>query len=232
MVARLLHGLNTLRALAVAVLLLVVAAPAASASEPTSGTPEATGWRFAGLTVEPVNPAVGDIATVRFSVVDDEGAPLTGLRPVATLRPALTTSGAQSDPVLLAAGRPLDDPGWYHVALALNQAGRWWIDVEVTDDTGRTATTSHFIAVAPTLGTPPATTDAPLFLPGDSWGAYYRLDPDTGSLATLSGEDLLHAGDHWWLATTRLTPRGPVTPEYGGTWQLTVELSEIGRAHV
>lgn len=226
MVARLLHGLHTLRALAVAVLLLVVAAPVVSASELTPGTPEATGWRFAGMTVEPSNPAVGDVATVRFSVVDDVGTPLTGLRPVAALRPAATTSGARPDPVLIAVGRPLDDPGWYQVSLALNQAGRWWIDLEVTNDAGRTATTSHFVVVAPTLGTPPATTEAPLFLPGDSWGAYYRLDPDTGSLATLSGEDLLHAGNHWWLATTRLTPRGPVTPEYGGTWHLTVELSD------
>ncbi|MDI3341560.1 MAG: hypothetical protein QJR03_13635 [Sphaerobacter sp.] len=226
MVARLLRVFRRLGIPGMVALLVVATAPTALARTPEPGALPAGTLTVVDLAVEPTQPAVGDVATVRFSVRDAHGAPVSGLSVTAELRAPAARYGADPAPILTAIGQALDTPGAYEVAVALNQAGRWWIDLEVADPLGRTATASQFVVVAPTLGTPPATTATPLFLRSDAWGAYYRLDPATGSLATLSGQVVLSAAGHWWVAGTRLVAQGPVTPAYGGTWHLSVELRD------
>lgn len=192
-----------------------------------SGTPTpAATWQLENVSVTPAQPAVGDVATAEFNVVDGQGAPVSGLRVVATLSAPAASYGQASQPILTSVGRALSRSGAYTVSVALNQPGNWWINLSASDSAGHSATSSQFVDVAPTLGTPSASTDSPVFLQGDSWGAYYRLDPATGSLATLSGQDVLHAGTRWWLAATHLNPVGDIDPQYGGTWHLSVDLSD------
>lgn len=222
--ARLLH---LLQLVGVMLLLLVTAQSALAQNPDADNTLIAADWQFANLSVEPTQPTVGDVAIIRFRVHDHNGFPVEDLRVIGKLRAPVTNYGGEApDPIITSVGRAEERAGAYMVAVALNQAGRWWVDITVTDPDGQGATMSQFLVVAPTLGTPPATTDSPLFLRGDSWGAYYRLDPNTGSIATLAGQDVLHANGHWWVARTRLEALGPVTTDYGGTWQLTVELSD------
>lgn len=188
--------------------------------------PPGDAWRFVDVTVSPDNLTVGQIAVVRFGVVDSGGVPVSGLRVTADLRAPAASYGDSPDPILTTVGRPDGGVGRYVVTVALNQPGRWWIEAQVTDASGRSLQENEFITVAAALGVPPATTDTPLFLPGDAWGAFYRLDPSTGSLATLSGQEVLQAGDRWWVAETRLDPRGTISADYGGIWNLSVVLND------
>src|SRR5699024_1587245 len=56
--------------------------------------------------------------------------------------------------------------------------------------------------------------------------AYYRVDPQTGSVVTLEGDELFRVGDRWWLANIRMDSKGSVSREYGGTWTLQIDLMD------
>lgn len=217
---------RVLRLFGLMLIISLLAAPSAVA-EDRDATPDAAAWRFTDVELGPDQPTVGQVATVQFTVVDENGAVVPGLHVRADLRePTLTFDSPPPVPILSTIGQADDEPGRYQVALALNQAGRWWIEVQVSDGEGNTAMLSRFIFVGAALGVPPATTDHPLFLRADAWGAFYRLDPTTGSLTTLSGQDVVYAGGHWWVTDTRLVPTGLISADYGGTWRLEVTLSD------
>src|SRR5690606_6381540 len=164
--ARLLH---LLQLVGVMLLLLVTAQSALAQNPDADNTLIAADWQFANLSVEPTQPTVGDVAIIRFRVHDHNGFPVEDLRVIGKLRAPVTNYGGEApDPIITSVGRAEERAGAYMVAVALNQAGRWWVDITVTDPDGQGATMSQFLVVAPTLGTPPATTDSPLFLRGDS----------------------------------------------------------------
>ena len=216
------RGWDWSRAAVVALILVLVAGlspgPAAAGAAP---------WRFIGVTLEPSEPTVGDVATLRFGVVDDQGALVSGLSISAELRPPATSyDQSPPDPVLTTVGRAGSDPGHYVIQVALNEPGRWWLDVQATDGSGRLATTSEFLVVSPSFGVPQASIDQPVFLQADVWGAYYRLDPTTGSVVTLNGQQLLQTGARAWIGGARLTATGPISSLYGGTWHLTIDVND------
>jgi len=216
------RGWDWSRAAVVALMLVLVAGIA-----PVPTAASAAPWRFSGATLEPSDPTVGDVATLRFNVVDDQGAPVPGLSISAELRaPATSYDQSPTDPVLTTVGRPAGDPGNYVIEVALNEPGRWWLDVQAIDSTGQTATTSEFLVVSPSSDVPQASIGSTVFLRADAWGAFYRLDPSTGSVITLSGQQLLQVGERSWMGAARLTATGPVSSLYGGTWHLTVDVND------
>lgn len=207
---------------AVAVLMVLLVAGLAPRPAAASASP----YHFVDLTVSPTAPAVGDVARLSFGVVDDQGAPVSGLSVSAALRAPVTSYGqAPPAPVLTTVGRAGVDPGSYVIEAALNQPGPWWLDVQAADSVGRTATTSEFLSVSPSAAATNLATGQPVYLHANAWGAYYRLDPATGSVVALDGQQLLQAGNQSWIGGSRLTPVGPVSSRYGGTWKLTVAVN-------
>jgi hypothetical protein len=184
-------------------------------------------WQFSDLAVTPNEYTVGQVVRASFTMRDAGDQPVSGLRASAILRaPSNANDWEPPIPILTTVGRELPDPGRYEVSIALNQAGRWWLEIRVEDENGDRARYDHFLIVESGAELPPATTERPLFLRGDDWDAYYRVDPATGSVSTIAGQDLLHVGDRWWVAETRLERRGVVSPDYGGTWRLRFHLTD------
>jgi hypothetical protein len=184
-------------------------------------------WYFIDVSITPNEYIAGQILRAGFTVVDGRGVPVSGLRTAAVLRPP---SDANDDvpppPILTTVGRTLPEPGRYEVTLALNQPGRWWLELRVQNATGNRARYDHFLVVSASGEPVPAPTEQPLFLRGDEWDAYYRVDPVTGSVTTISGQDLLAVGDRWWVARTQLTRRGSFSPEYGGVWRVEFNVAD------
>lgn len=213
-----------------ALVLILVAGFFAGSSVHAATDPEndpGASLRFVDVEIGPEEPAVGTVATVRFSIEDQLGNAVSGLRASGVLRPPSTAQDvAPPDPTLTTIGRELSEPGRYEVNVALNQQGRWWIEVRVDDENGPLARYDHFTVVDESEQTPAATTSEPIFLRGADWDAFYRIDPDTGSVATLEGGNIFQVGDRWWLAEIRLQERGSISNEFGGTWRLHVDLQD------
>jgi hypothetical protein len=211
--------------------LLAYAAPGVSAGAPAATpapTPGATAdLRFRDVVITPDSLALGDVAVVRFSVIDQSDLPVSGLTTNATLRAPSTQSTEDSvEPVITAFGRSLADPGRYEASVALNQIGSWWLEIDARDGQGHVARANRFLTVDPVRATPTAPVANPVFLQGDTWGTYYRLDPTTGSVARLTGQSLIQAGTRQLVVNTTLTPEGTVSSAYGGTWRLKVALTD------
>ncbi|HET7037605.1 MAG TPA: hypothetical protein VFI42_18105 [Thermomicrobiaceae bacterium] len=219
------HALSALLALA----LLCVLTPPALADSIATPSPTSD-WRIGDVSLTPEAPAAGDVATVRFSVRDTQGAPVPHLSVSAKLRTADTAHGdAPADPILTTTGHELPAPGSYEVLVAVNETGSWWLDI-VASDALRQASFSRLLTVDPVKPpTTPANDQDPVFLRGDALGAYYRLDPRTGSVARLSGEGVSQAGGAWWITAVHLTPNADPDPLYGGSWELQVSFADALR---
>jgi hypothetical protein len=129
------------------------------------------------------------------------------------------------EPILSTIGHELSTAGHYEVSLALNQPGKWAIEITARDSTGSAQLTRVISVNAQPDGSSPSIDD-PVFLPAEAWGTVYRLDPTTGSVASLAGGDVVHAGGRWWMTDTQLVPLVTPDPLYGGRWQFTVSLSD------
>ncbi len=183
--------------------------------------------RFVDVEIEPDDPTTGSVATVRFSIEDSDGTPVSGLRASGLLRaPSTIEDDSPPSPTVTTIGRELSDPGQYEVSVALNEPGRWWIEVRVDNEMGQIARYDHFTVVDAVDEPIPATTSNPVFLRGDEWDAFFRIDPDTGSVVELEGVNLFEIGDRWWIADVVKQERGSVSREYGGTWRLNVEIRD------
>lgn len=214
------------RAMLVALVITLLGTPVVVAQSDDAPSDEAE-LRFADVEVSPEDPTTGSVAQVQFRVENGDGEPVSGLRASGVLRaPSTAQDDTPPQPAVTAIGRETEEPGRYEVAVALNESGRWWIEVRVDDGNGRVARHDHFTVVDSSENISPATTSDPIFLRGNQWDAYYRVDPDTGSVATLDGEELFNANDSWWLASTETTSLGVVSREYGGTWQMRVHLRD------
>lgn len=183
-------------------------------------------WHFADVVLSNSAPSLGDVESVRFTVLDASGAPVSGLDVQATLNaPPDSGTTTVTAPILSTVGRSLDVPGQYEVSLALNQPGQWVIRIEAKSSLGN-ARLSQVVSVDPKPdGTLPEIRN-PVFLQADSWGTVYRLDPTTGSVASFAGGDVVHAGNRWWMTDSRLVPLETPSPLYGGRWQLTVSVKD------
>ncbi|MBX6341441.1 MAG: hypothetical protein IRY97_03210, partial [Thermomicrobiaceae bacterium] len=217
---------RVLRLPVIALILALVSASAVHAQGLETPAPQ-SGWRFADVTVDPRFPTAGQVTTVSFTVEDEAGRPIPGLAVSADLRAPTTAYGADPpEPILTTTGTPAGAPGRYQVTLPLNEVGRWWAEIQVDDSHGGRAHLNEFLLVDPSAGPTAAPSSEPLFLPADAWGAFYRLDPRTGSIVTLAGQEVIHAGGRWWLTDTQLEPKGSVSVRSGGTWRLRVDLTD------
>jgi hypothetical protein len=204
----------------------MLTAPAAFADHDPSAAHGAP-LRFEDVQISPEQPSVGSVATVQFRIETSSGEPVSGLRATGVLRaPSTIEDDAPPPPSLTTIGRELADPGTYEVAVALNQPGRWWIEIRVDDTTGNVARYDHFILVDSVEQPVPATTADPIFIRGDDWNTYYRIDPNTGSVFELEGSDLFKVGDRWWLTDFNVQERGDISSEYGGTWRMSVDIRD------
>ncbi len=215
-----------IRALVLILVATSITAPAALAdSETPVGNDGAL--RFVDVQITPDDPTAGSVAIVRFGIEDEDGEPVSGLRASGLLRaPSTMEDDAPPPPTLTTIGRELSDPGRYEVAVALNQPGRWWIEVRVDNEAGQISRYDHFTTVDAVDEPVPATTSEPIFLRGDEWDLFYRIDPDTGSVAELEGSDVFQVGNRWLITDFHLQERGSISPAYGGTWRLHVELRD------
>lgn len=192
-----------------------------------NGAGDGDALRFVDVQIEPDDPTAGSVATVRFSLEDSSGTPVSGLSPTGVLRaPSTIEDDSPPAPAVTTIGRELADPGRYEVSLALNKPGRWWIEVRVEDELRQIGRYDHFIVVDSGDEPVPAKTEDPVFLRGDEWEAFFRVDPDTGSVAELEGDNLFEVADRWWIADFVKQERGSVSREYGGTWRLSLELRD------
>jgi hypothetical protein len=183
--------------------------------------------RFVDVQIEPEELSAGSVATVRFAIEDQFGNSVSGLRASGALRPPSTAQDTTPPPpALTSIGRELSEPGYYEVSVALNQSGRWWIEVRVDDEYGRFARYDHFTVVNSLDETPPSATSDPIFLRADDWDHYFRIDPDTGSVTSLEGGNLFQIGDRWWIGNVRIQERGSISSDYGGTWRMHVDLRD------
>ena len=183
-------------------------------------------WHFSDVELSSDSPALGDVESVRFTVVDASGATVSGLDVEATLnQPRDAGTAGPMVPILSTIGRELESPGQYEVSLALNQPGKWAIDITARNSLGNAQLTRVISVDSQPDGKIPDISD-PVFLPADVWGTVYRLDPTTGSVASLSGGAVVHAGRRWWMTDTELVPLVSPDPLYGGRWELTVSLSD------
>jgi outer membrane protein assembly factor BamB len=210
------------------VLILVTGVLFAPSDRAASSGADSAGMRFSNVEFSHDDElTAGSVATIQFTIEDGDGSPVTGLRASGLLRaPSTAQDDSPPSPTLTTIGRELGDPGRYEVAVALNQPGRWWIEVRVDNGSGQIARYDHFAIVDAVDQLQPATTSDPVFLRGDDWDAFYRVDPNTGSVATLEGADIFQVGDRWWIADIDLQQRGSISSEYGGSWRLTVELRD------
>lgn len=213
-------------ALVLALVSLLALAPSTGAAPIASPTPTSD-WHTADVSLSPEAPASGDVVTVRFRVLDAAGAPVRRLQTSGSLRaPSSSRNTSPPAPILTAIGRELADAGSYQVAVAVNQTGPWWLEIEAHDALHQTRF-SRFLSVDPLKRPTAAPLDlSPVFLQGDVSGSYYRLDPASGSVGRLSGETVSPAGGQWWLSDVHLSPVADPDPTYGGSWRLSVTLGD------
>lgn len=215
------------RALRLLVILIVVLyGTASSALDVASASSLPASWHFTDVSLSNSTPSLGDVESIRFTIVDASGFPVDGLDVEATLNPPDdSTSSTSSIPILSTVGRPLDTPGRYEVSLALNQPGQWVIHIEAKDSLGD-ARLSQTVSVDPQPDGNVPNIRNPVFLQADSWGTVYRLDPSTGSVASFTGSNVVHAGNRWWMTDSQLVPLESPSPLYGGRWELTVSVKD------
>lgn len=183
--------------------------------------------RFVNVQIEPEEPTAGSVATIRFQIQDPDGNPVAGLRASGLLRaPSTAQDVSPPQPTVTTIGRELSDPGYYEVAVALNQPGRWWIEVRVDDQSGNIARFDHFTIVDAIDSPVPASTSEPIFIRSVEWNTFYRVDPDTGSVVELPGESLFEVSGRWWLSEFTIQERGSISSSYGGTWRLHVQIRD------
>ncbi len=215
---------RALRLLIILILVLCGTASGAIAKAAASGLPVT--WHFSDVSLSNNSPALGDVESVRFTIVDASGSPVVGLDVKATLnQPADTGSDSGASPILSTIGRSLDAAGQYEVSMALNQPGQWLIRIDAGNSLGDTQLT-QVVSVDPTPDGSVPEIRNPVFLQADSWGTVYRLDPSTGSVASFNGSDVAHAGDRWWMTDSQLVPLETANPLYGGRWELTVSVKD------
>ena len=215
---------RALRLLIILILVLCGTASGAIAQAAASGLPVT--WHFSDVSLSNNSPALGDVESVRFTIVDASGSPVVGLDVKATLnQPADTGSDSGTSPILSTIGRSLDAAGQYEVSMALNQPGQWLIRIDAGNSLGDTQLT-QVVSVDPTPDGSVPEIRNPVFLQADSWGTVYRLDPSTGSVASFNGSDVAHAGDRWWMTDSQLVPLETANPLYGGRWELTVSVKD------
>jgi nitrogen fixation protein FixH len=208
------------------ILLLALASTAFGAKTEAAPSAAAATWHFADIELSNDSPALGDVEAVRFAVVSASGATVPGLQVEATLnRPRSGDTAGPMEPILSTIGHELTTAGHYEVSLALNQPGQWAIEITARDSSGSAQLTRVISVNAQPDGSAPAIDD-PDFLPAEAWGTVYRLDPTTGSVASLNGGAVVHAGGRWWMTDTQLVPLITLDPLYGGRWQFTVSLSD------
>ncbi len=215
---------RALRLLIAFILVLCGTAGSAIATAAASGLPSS--WHFTDVTLSNETPSLGDVESIRFTVVDSAGVPVWFLDVRATLiAPQSSTSSDNPSPILSTVGRPLDAPGRYEVSMALNQPGQWVIHIEASNSLGQ-AELSQTVSVDPKPDGNVVEIRNPVFLQADSWGTVYRLDPTTGSVASFSGGNVVKAGDRWWMTDSQLVPLETPSPLYGGRWQLTISVKD------
>ncbi len=215
---------RALRLLFISILVLCGTATGNIVNAVASGLP--ANWHFTDVSLSNTSPSLGDVESVTFTVVDPSGAPVTGLDVQATLNtPPDSTNSSTTEPILSTVGRALDTPGEYEVSLALNQPGQWVIRIEAFNSLGD-AQLSQVVSVDPKPDGSVPDIRNPVFLQADSWGTVYRLDPTTGSVASFTGGDVVHAGNRWWMTDSQLVPLETPDPLYGGRWQLTVSVKD------
>ncbi|MCS7050622.1 MAG: hypothetical protein NZL87_03310, partial [Thermomicrobium sp.] len=79
------------RSVVVLLLLAMVLPPV-----PTPGSAQRAPLRIDPLSLEPLAPLAGDVATVRFAVFDARERPVSGLLVRATVRPSSSTDDSES----------------------------------------------------------------------------------------------------------------------------------------
>lgn len=185
------------------------------------------GWRFVDLAVEPAAPRAGDLLALAFTVLDEAGEPVSDLAVTGTLRAPITAYDQRPPPpTAVVRGQASGPPGRYRVQIPLNAAGRWWVDIELSAADGRRDRLSRFVEAGPRFRVPATESHDLVFLRGERWQTYYRLDPSTGLVALLGGEEVVRAGQRWLVVERRLSPVGRVSPVYGGRWNLSLSLTD------
>lgn len=183
-------------------------------------------WRFSELSVEPTNPLAGDVVTVSCSVRNGFDQPVTGLQlRVRVVAPRAQYAEVPPQPIAWVMGGREIAPGRYVIAVPLNEAGRWWIDLTFSGE-GREETTSVFVVVSPRLAAP-SPSRAPLLLRGVSWVTLLRIEPSTGSLVRIIGDSAVRSSAGFFVVRRAVTPLGPVSRLYGGEWLLTLTLDDV-----
>ncbi len=185
------------------------------------------GWRFVDVAVEPAAPRAGDLLALAFTVLDEAGQPVSDLAVTGMLRAPITAYDQRPPPpTAVVRGQASGPPGRYRVQLPLNAPGRWWVDIELSAADGRRDRLSRFVEAGPRFRVPATESHDLVFLRGERWQTYYRLDPATGLVALLGGEEVLRAGQRWLVAERRLSSVGRVSPVYGGRWNLSLLLTD------
>ena len=185
------------------------------------------GWRFVDVAMEPVSPQAGDLLRLVFTVLDEAGQPLPDLAVTAALRAPITGyNQPPPPPAAMVRGQASEQPGRYQVRVPLNTAGRWWVEVELNAADGRHDRLSRFVEVAPRFRIPATSSQDLVFFRGERWRTYYRVDPATGQVALLGGDEVLRAGPRWLVIERRLSPLGRVSQAYGGRWNLSLLLTD------
>jgi hypothetical protein len=183
--------------------------------------------RFTAVEVSPEQLVSGGIATATFTILDPTGEPVSGLRPTATLRePSSAYDESPPTPALVLVGQELETSGAYEVSIALNEPGRWWIELRVENEEGQRGRHDHFAVVLDETEPEHNGSSEPLFIRGEEWESFYRIDPETGSVSTIVGGDLFKVTDEWWAVSSTLERRGSVSRDYGGTWRLRFEIRD------
>ncbi len=218
---------RVVRALILMLITAFLISPSVLADDDMSDQDNDAALRFVDVEIEPDEPTAGSVATMSFRIEDPDGNPVSGLRASGLLRaPSTAQDVAPPPPTVTTIGRELSDPGSYEVAVALNQPGRWWIEIRVDDDSGDIARFDHFTIVDAIDDPAPATTSEPIFIRSGEWNTFYRVDPDTGGVVELPGEHLFDVGGRWWLAEVSIQERGSISSSYGGTWRLHVSIRD------
>ncbi len=185
------------------------------------------GWRFVDVAIEPISPQAGDLLTLAFTVLDEAGQPLPELAVTAALRAPITGyNQPPPPPAATVRGQGGEQPGRYEVRVPLNTVGRWWVEVELNAPGGRHDRLSRFIVVEPRFRIPETGSQHLVFFRGERWKTYYRVDPATGQVALLGGDEVLRAGQRWLVTERRLSPVDRVSQAYGGRWNLSLVVTD------
>lgn len=207
------------RSVVVLLLLAMVLPPV-----PTPGSAQRAPLRIDPLSLEPLAPLAGDVATVRFAVFDARERPVSGLLVRATVRPSSSTDDSESPTADVRTGMETA-PGSYEIRVPLNDPGRWHVSVMATDGVSF-GVASTVVEVAPRLAPAPASS-APVLFRGSAWISVLRFDAETGSIVRFLGDTVVKTGETRYLVRRSFTPVGSVSRLYGGLWHLHLVLTDI-----